>query len=478
MGCNVFRGIPKNIWFSGAGLLILGLVGASAVGADPLASNNGFYPPDDDPDPTQNYTGPFNIANLTYPDAAPADYFNKDGVVVNAKLTQETAPLYMAALKNYLAPTLEPLINKPETWDARAAGWYDMIWLGAADGGDPTSGREAIMNTYGGQIVPSNSWAPPYTPTTDWMQNYGVIYYDPMAASMLNDVWANVYEPDLSQLKFPDGSIVVKIEAATVQPNEWPGPDNTSVLAGAAEWTVYRPTTEAQKAHQSDPSLRLVNVVQTVYPFQWAIKVKDSKAAPDTGWVYMAFVYNAWDTTGSTPWDRFVPAGAMWGNDPDSATRPDGRPESGGLTETWVNPGAPPFVPDTLGWGGRLAAPMDVAVRHNVILPSGQRVTGADGFRASSCLSCHGTAEYPFTINLYPSPNRTFPADGTPFPMFQPGSLQWAEWFRNRPGNDPQSPNIGGIALDYDLSTMFALGSLAKATGNHGFAFERFHVHH
>jgi hypothetical protein len=113
-----------------------------------------------------------------------------------------------------------------------------------------------------------------------------------------------------------------------------------------------------------------------------------------------------------------------------------------------------------------------------VILPSGQRVTGAEGFRASSCHSCHGTAEFPFTINLYPSPNRVFPPDGTSFPMFQPGSDKWAEWFQNRPGNVPQSGNIGGIALDYDLSTMFALGAWAAATGQDAFAFERFHVHH
>jgi hypothetical protein len=230
--------------------------------------------------PTQNYTGPFNIANLEYPDAAPADYFNKNGVVVNAKLTQETAPLYMAALKKYLAHTLVPLINKPETWDAQAAGWYDMVWLGAADGGDPTSGREAIMNTYGGQIVPSDSWAPPYTPTTNWMQNYGVIYYDPMAASMLNNVWANLYEPDLSMLHFPDGSIVVKIEAATVQPYEWPRPRHGSVLAGAAEWPCSGPRQKLRRRTRLILRSPLENVVQTIFPFQLAIKVKDSRGGP------------------------------------------------------------------------------------------------------------------------------------------------------------------------------------------------------
>jgi hypothetical protein len=478
MGRNALRRVWKKVCLSGAGLLCLGLIGATTAGADPLASNNGFYPPYDDPSPTVNYNGPFNISNLAYPDAAPDISFNKDGEVAAGRLTSQTALAYMNALKTYLAPTMRPLIDNPGGWDATAAGWYDMVWLGGGDSSDPTSGREAIMNTYGGQIVPSDSWAAPYTPSTDWMQNYGVIYYDPVAASMLNKVWANLYEPDLSQLNFPPGSIAVKIEAATVQPDQWVNSETgVSVLNNAAEWSVFRPTTADQKTHQSDPTFKLNNVVQTVYPFQWAIKVKDPRVASAGGWVYMAFVYDARITTG-TPWDRFVPAGVMWGNDPDSATQPDGRPASGELSETWVNPNAPPFFADTLGWGGRLAAPMDVAVRHDVIVPSGKRFTGADGFRASSCLSCHGTSEFPFTINLYPSPNRTFPPDDTPFPMFEPGSAEWAAWFQNRPGNVPQSPNIGGIALDYDLSTMFALGTLAAETGNEGFAFDRFHVHH
>lgn len=476
MSRTQFRGKRKTTRFAETGLLWLCLVGASAVGADPLASNNGFYPPYNDPDPLKNYLGPFNVANLDYPDTPPTVRWERGGGVVSGPLTQDNALAYMTALKDHLEPTMRPLIDAPGTWDARAAGWYDMVWLGARDGKDPTSGREAIMNTYGGQIVPSDSWPAPYTPTTTWMQNYGVIYYDPVAASMLGQVWADVYAPDLSKLDFPDGSIVVKAEAATVQPKDWPSPETGSVLKGAAEWKVFRPTTDDQRKQQSHPDFIPDNVVQTVYPFQLAIKVKDSKAAPDTGWVYMAFVYDA-RSNGATPWDRFIPAGAMWGNDPAGATQPDGVPK-GGLKETWLNPAAPPFFQDTLGWGNRLAAPMDVAVRHDVILPSGKRVTGADGFSASSCLSCHGTAEFPFTINLYPSPNRTFPPDDTPFPMYEPGSVKWAEWFQNRRGNVAQSGNIGGTALDYDLSTMFALGAWAAATGNEGFAFERFHVHH
>lgn len=445
-----------------------------AIAGDPLASNNGMYP--DPQKANQGYFGRYNIANLDYPDARPTVQWQPGGGL-DAPLNQGNAKDYMLALKKYLEPTMRVLIEDAQNWDAKKARWYDMVWQGAGDPSDPTSGRDAIMNSYGGQIVPSSSWSEPYRPTTEYMQNYGVIYFDELAASMLGKVWADVYAPDLSEQSFPDGSIVVKAEAATVQPYQWPSPDTGSVLAGAAEWKVFRPTTAEQKAHQIDPNLPLNNSVQTVYPFQLAIKVKDSIASPETNWVFMGFVYDA--RVDGSPWEKFVPAGMMWGNDPQYAALPygvpldeNGNPDTDKLKQTWVNPEAPPFVKDTLGWGGRMAAPMDVAVRHNVLLPSGQRFTGPDRFQASSCMSCHGTSEFPFSVNLYPSPNRTFPPDGAQFPMYTPGSDNWAQWFQNRRGDVPQSGNIGGKALDYDLVTMFSLSVWAEATGKVGFAFE------
>ncbi len=451
----------------------------AALAGDPLASNNGMYP---DPEKAnQGYFGRYNIANLDYPESPPTEHWQPGGGL-DGPLNQQNAEEYMMNLKAHLEPTIRVLIEDAQNWDAKKAGWYDMVWQGAGDPSDPTSGRDAIMNSYGGQIVPSSSWSEPYRPTTDYMQNYGVIYFDELAASMLGEVWHDVYAPNLTKQNFPDGSIVVKAEAATVQPYEWPSPDTGSVLAGAAQWQVFRPTTAEQKAHQLDPSSPMTNVVQTVYPFQMAIKVKDSIASPDTHWIFMGFVYDA--RLEGSPWDRFVPAGMMWGNDPEYAKLPhgvpldsNGDPDHSALKQTWVNPKAPPFVKDTLGWGGRMAAPMDVAVRHNVVLPSGQRFTGEDRFQASSCMSCHGTSEYPFSINLYPSPNRSFPPDGEQFPMYTPGSDNWAEWFQNRPGNEPQSGNIGGQALDYDLVSMFSLSAWAAATGQVGFAFEAMDGH-
>ena len=454
---------------------------ASAVQSQPLASNNGMYPKPSDgtvlaPD---TYSGVFNIANMDYPRELPETEWLPGGGL-NGPLSTENAAEYMAALKDHIEPTFRVLIEDVQSWDAVEANWYNTVWRGAGEPGNPISGREAIMNTNTGQIVPSHSWSEPYRPTTDWMQNFGVIYYNPRAAYTLGQVWEDLYNPKIRKMNFAEGSIVVKVEAATVQPEEWPWNDPdvsvSSVLEGAAEWHAYRPTTEDQKAQQLNPDHPLINQVQTVYPFQMAIKVKDTVAAPETGWVFMGFVFDA--RIEGTVWDKFVPAGMMWGNDPEYANTFDGKPPEGEtLKETWVNPDAPPFVEETLGWGGRMAAPMDVAVRHQVVLPNGEWHTRDDGFRASSCLSCHGTAQFPFTANLYPSPNRVFPPDGMTFPMYMPGSAKWAEWFQNRRGDEPQSDYPGIQALDYDLTSMIALGIWAGSTGRQALAFEVMNGH-
>jgi hypothetical protein len=347
---------------------------------------------------------------------------------------------------------------------------HDLERTGIAPGADgktdPSSGREAILNTYTGQIIPARSLGG--DPQVHSVQNHAVIYNNATAAGMLGQLWRDPFRPDLTRVSFPEGSIVVKAEAATPTPEQWP------VLQGAAVWKVFRPAlgTDGQPAAEAS--------VIEARALQMSVAVKDSVASPQTGWVYVGFVYDA-DAPGESPWDRFVPMGAQWGNDPEFARDPNGLPEGETLRETWLNPDAPAFIRETLGWGGRLSGPMDVATRHDVITTSGKRFSGdAQGLHASSCLSCHGTAQTPFAANLYPSPNRTFPRDGTmPFLLFEPGSEDWARWYQNRPGSEAMSggPGSGFIGLDYDMVIMFALNSFYAATGNSGLVFEHFDAH-
>jgi hypothetical protein len=119
------------------------------------------------------------------------------------------------------------------------------------------------------------------------------------------------------------------------------------------------------------------------------------------------------------------------------------------LTENWINPNAPKYSTQTLGWGGRLSGPNDGAT--NDIQVGDQVMKNAPD---SSCMSCHGPAEWQpkehkmisFLLPSYPNP--------TPPPSFKvcgpngeyicspaPGSTDWMRWFQSRPGTQPQDPN-------------------------------------
>ncbi len=460
-----FRGV-FSVRVCGLTAMLWAIAGAASA-QDPLASNNGLYPG------ASEWDGRFLAANLDYPMPASNDIVLASNSWSPARnrepLNVDSAADYADRLRVHLSRTLRTLIDKPEEWDPVRAGWYDLVWSGegsqTANGIDPTSGREALMNTYSGQIVPPETFSEPYRPTAP-VQNHAVIYYNHVAAGMLGRLWSNIYTPNLSQAEFPTGSIVVKVEAVTNTESNW------NAVANSGLWHVFRPTTEDQARNEPD----LVPQVIPVRPFQIAVRVKDPVAAPETGWVFAIYVHDA-NAEGDTPWDRFVPVGLQWGNDPEHAENFLDLKGMEPLQQNWINPAAPAFARDTLGWGGRLAGPMDVATRHNVITVSGKRYTGDTSLSASSCQSCHGAAEFPFTANLYPSPNRILPRDGRPFLMYDPGSADWARWFQNRPGTEAMSANIGGEGVGYDLALMNALSTHAQAMGIQAFVRGSLHVH-
>lgn len=469
----------------------------SAPALDPFASSNGIYPSQTE------YSGPMRIANLDYP-KAPAEV-RETRYQAAAPISKATAPAYLQGLLASLRPSLSGLINDPVRWDARQAGWYDMIWLGEGSAGsdgaiDPTTGREPVGNTYTGQILPPRAFCnrrlgagtfgaklvaapPPPIPTgcdpdptiqqgpipTTSVQNHAVMYYNGIAARMLGRVWFDPYAPAISQIIFPEGSVVIKIEAVTTTEAQWP------VVRNAATWQVYRPSVaDVLNPPPGGAKPQILNV----RPFQMSIAIKDRSASPTTGWVFAAFVYDA-SALGSTPWDRFVPVGAMWGNDPKLTGSPSGNNGSAdNLQETFFNYNAPLFTHGTRGWGGRLAGPMDVADRVNVLFTGGNnQAANLRQVGASSCLSCHSAAEFPWTRNLYPAPVRGFPRNGEPFVLYQPGSPQWARWFQNP--SVPRGVSNAEIprGLDYDFALMFALGTQASATGQAGIGFRRFAAH-
>lgn len=422
---------------------------AMAEQPDPFAGNNTLYPA------PEHWRFGFRTSNYDYPLKPPAA-----GWLLKrpkGRLTKKTAPAYVAAVKKFIERDLSGAVNDPLNWSPTSVNWYDMPWGGQgtlmANGKvDPESGREALIGSYTGQVLQPDSY--PSNPPAKAFQNHAVVYYNDVAAHQLGKVWKDPFRPNLAAAQFPEGSMVVKVEAATLDAEQWPVLKNSSVSY------VYRPPVAS--LHESDPAKRLP-VVTPMRFLQMAVRVKDREAAPETGWVFIAFFYDA-RSNGATVWERTMPVGAMWGNDPALARYEDGLGPGGELKETWVSDNLPGFVIDGLGWGGRLAGPLDLGVRHNVVTVSGRRYGDKSkevptSLASSACVSCHGAAQYPFTVNLYPSPNMRFPPEGGQFLLYDPGSAAWAEWFRNRRGTEAMSGKgrKGIVGVDYDLMLTFAL---------------------
>ena len=162
------------------------------------------------------------------------------------------------------------------------------------------------------------------------------------------------------------------------------------------------------------------------------LMVRDSRA--EFGWVFGNYAYNGKQNQ-ENRWYNLVPVGVMWGNDPDvvaSSTNPTPTKTiiNPALKQTIINPDTAELPPMHLGWGSRLDGPVDNA--------------------ASSCMSCHSTAQYPAKSAIMPflqKPNSIpTPADGTN------ASQAWMKWFRNVPC--ATTFDSGTISMDYSMQML------------------------
>ncbi len=328
---------------------------------------------------------------------------------------------YMDALKSYVAPNVLPFFTNNQAWTAAKYGWFQEPWMG--------SQREAILGSYLGNGNPANM----FKSLKEDEAGYALVLYDSTAGYTVGQIWGKTGQKvnlvnDAAQFK--EGSVIVKFAFSNVNYPSWP------VMQGAQTFSIYDtiPTWENPKRGYQ---------MRTVSFFQMDIIVKDSLTAPKTGWVYSTFVYDK-DIKGSM-WEKMVPLGAMWGNDPgvNSSITPPYLP----LYETVINPSAPAYSKETLGWGGRLSGPNDGAVAQQAVdITTGQVYTN---LALSSCMSCHSPAQDAFTSFLLPGP---FPTSDTLF-VYTPGSSNWNLWFRDNYGTVPF--DAGQVAMDYDMVMAF-----------------------
>jgi hypothetical protein len=363
--------------------------GSTTTVAQPAVHNF----PDAHDEPVASWTGPVFQLSQAYPTTLPA-----------IGPTPWKAFDFRTQTNQYLKAVLDYALEGNTEVDFRGQDnsvrkWYHAPWLHAGD-----KGREFVHGMTHERSSRPGELAPTQTRSAD---NWAVGMYNPRGGFVLGQVWKNRDNPDPRQAKFPDGTVGFKLLFTAAPVSQVP------FLKNDFQWPadIHR-----RRGASAPPRLRLVQI---------DVAVRDSRADSTTGWVFGTFIYNG-NAPGATPWDRMVPVGAMWGNDPDRLT--GNQP----LRETFINPDAQAIV-QHLGFRGRLNGPIDNP--------------------KSSCLSCHSTAEVPTDLSSRSTP-------GIP-PNTAADTIR--RYFRNIRAQSPFTP--GELSLDYSLQLQNGIANWANETG-------------
>jgi hypothetical protein len=305
----------------------------------------------------------------------------------------KTQPLqYINALKSYV---LQGNIQKD--WilqNNTVRKWYhtpSMIW--GPNGREFINGLTRERSSRPKELHPNQN---------NFWQNWAVGFYNPLGGYTIGKVYQNINSPNASKAIFPEGTVAAKLLFTNAPLSEVPYLQNSFI------WQANIHTAQSGTTNRSPASLRLL---------QMDIAVKDSRASNSTDWVMVTFAYNN-NAGGTTPWDKLVPVGLQWGNDPTKLS------VGQSLAETWINPAYKSLFTFGAwsihtGYNGRMNGPVDN--------PN------------SSCLSCHGTSQIPsVSTGMVPT-------------ISNPASIN--TYFRNI--NPPlvfeDKPNVNEISLDYSL---------------------------
>ena len=175
----------------------------------------------------------------------------------------------------------------------------------------------------------------------------------------------------------PDGAYIIKLLFSTVSEPQLP------TVANALEWDADIFVNGDPVDRNKGPIEKFERQLGKIRLIQIDVSVRDTRSL--TGWLMGTFGYDA-RAPGDTPWERMVPLGIQWGNSPtvtyaETCSGPDGPCSYDKLTEQWINLQAvkdlatPPLNFNHLGFGGRLAGPVDNP--------------------KASCMGCHQTAGFP-----------------------------------------------------------------------------------
>jgi len=376
------------------------LLGATFLAfAVPATTVAGTFPDSHDPVPA-NWRGPVFRLSQQFPTvdpskATPAPTYPWQQIDFHTKPAE-----YIKAVFDYVQEG-----NREVDWAVQSNAvrpWYHAPWMHSGD-----KGREFVRGLTRERFTPtprSGETGELGPQQTLCAQNWAVGFLNAPGGYVLGQVWANPDAPDPLKALFPEGTVAAKLlfTAASL--------DQVPYLNDTLEWDANINTLTAGDTRCTTGTARSIQKVRLL---QMDLAIRD-KRATETGWVFATYSYDG-SRGGAGWWERMVPVGVMWGNDPDlnQAAFDAGKR----VTQSWINPDL--RTPQHLGYLGRLNGPVDNPI--------------------SSCLSCHMTAEVPALTNILPPTQRPPPA-----PVIDP-----MPWFRNMPaGNSLDQRSIG---TDYNL---------------------------
>ena len=270
--------------------------------------------------------------------------------------------------------------------DNHVRKWYQTPWMDwnteVASDWPGTDGREFVHglthefdsegNTFGeGQQEFVDTWAQAYV-NDRYAFSVGQVWCHP------DNPQPAAINPDPTGLNsMANGAFVIKLLFSTVTAQELP------TVKGALKWTADIYVNKSPRERNAGPLSMYARKLGTVRLIQIDLQVRDDRSP--TGWLLGTYGYDG-RAKGNTPWERMVPLGLQWGNNPrvpyaETCSGPNGPCNYDKLTEQWINRQAvkdlatPPLSFDHLGYGGRLAGPVDNP--------------------KSSCMGCHQTAGFP-----------------------------------------------------------------------------------
>jgi hypothetical protein len=347
----------------------------------------------------------------------------------------ETVPLsnwqgYMAAVLSEIRASGLKLSGASLKMDPTAK-WWITPWMDyGPNGRERNLGLTKERSPDPGDLSPTSKGG---------AQVWAVGFYNQEGASAVARVFADPCNPvmPVGAAAFPAKSASFKLLFSNISTTD------VAYLAGGPTVTAYI----GDKIKSRTPtSMRLL---------QMDIAVRDARSP--TGWVFGTYAWKG-PKTGDGLFDNLVPVGLMWGNDPAAAAAT--RDAFATLGESHINPALAGIV-----WRG------PGQTWDNRPWPGFQgRLNGpADNLR-SSCLSCHGLAQWPRSQALGIVPSKTTYSLAALNLAATRDDLR-AKYLTNVPAGSltvaseatPTSTWGGAVSLDYSMQLEAAFTRLCSA---------------